>query len=133
VARAGHAGHGRAGLAPRGEAIAPSAIWAGVGGRSTSTQWKKSTRGSSAGTSRPGWLTSSPLLGTSKSWQISTTLCVPTGRSDQARCGLRLSLKVARPAPSGRPAAWRAGMRSPLVQLSLQSFMGRAPVVQGWG
>ena len=90
---------------------------------STITQWKKSTRGRSLGTSRSGLLTSSPRLGTSKSWQISANERVPTGTSLQARWGLRLSEKVTPFATSGRPAAKRVGMRSPLTQLSLQSFM----------
>jgi hypothetical protein len=77
----------------------------GRGGRSTSTQWKKSCRGSSAGTSRPRWLTSSARVGTSKSWQISTIESAPAGTSLQARWGLRLSLNTAPPAPSGLPAA----------------------------
>jgi len=40
---------------------------------STSVQWKKSTRGSEAGTLRPSLLTSVPSDGTSGSWQISTS------------------------------------------------------------
>ena len=75
VARASKPGTATAGpaLAARREAAAEraSAIALVAAGRSASSQWKKSTRGRSAGISRPGWLTSSPRLGTSKSWQIS--------------------------------------------------------------
>ena len=73
-------------------------------GRSTITQWKKSTRGRSSGTSRSLRLTSSPRLGTSKSWQISANDFVPGGISLQARWGLRLSEKPTPPSVR-RPAA----------------------------
>jgi hypothetical protein len=97
------------------------------GGRSTSTQWKKSTRGRSAGISRPGWFTSSAALGTSKSWQISTSELRAGGRSLQARCGLRLSPKVRRPAPSGgrRRSARGCGRR-------WSSCRSRASSVVSW-
>src|SRR5947207_6952270 len=103
----------------------PSAICASVGGRSTITQWKKSTRSRSAGTSRSGLLTSSPRLGTSKSWQISANDFVPAGTSLHAKCGFRLSEKPTPLAPSSLPAAYFAGMRSPLTQLLLTSFIVR--------
>src|SRR5215213_3370512 len=93
---------------------------------STRIQWKKSVRGRSAGTSRSGWLTSSPRLGTSKSWQISANDWVPAGTSLHSKCGLRFSEKVAPPLPSGLPAAYRSGIRSPLPQLSLHNFMMRS-------
>src|SRR4051794_36050044 len=102
---------------------APSGIALVAAGMSASSQWKKSTRGRSAGISRPTWLTSSPRLGTSKSWQIRTSDLVPDGSSLQPRCGLRLSENVVSVAPSRRPHAYFGGMRSPLGQLSLQSFM----------
>src|SRR5437762_499746 len=101
----------------------PSRISCSEAGRSTSTQWKKSTRARSAGTSRSGLLTSSPRLGTSKSWQISASDCVPAGTSLHAKCGFRLSEKVGVPPVSSLPAAYLDGMRSPLTQLSLQSFI----------
>src|SRR6185295_6609297 len=45
------------------------------------------------------------------------------GTSLHARCGFRLSEKPTPLAPSSLPAAKRTGMRSPLTQLSLQSFI----------
>ena len=49
--------------------------------------------------------TSSPRLGTSKSWQMSTSERVPAGSSLHARCGFRLSEKPTASAASRRPAA----------------------------
>src|SRR5258706_4357185 len=57
-------------------------------GRSTSTQWKKSTRGSAFGTVRPSLFTSSPRLGTSGSWQMSAKDFLSVGTSIHAQCGL---------------------------------------------
>src|SRR5262245_49054654 len=95
------------------------------GAMSTITQWKKSTRGKSAGTSRSALLTSSPRLGTSKSWQISTSDFVLAGSSLQARCGLTLSENPTPPAGSILPAAKHCGIVSPLLQLSLHNFIAR--------
>src|SRR5262245_38850771 len=53
--------------------------------------------------------------------------CVPAGTSLQARCGFRLSEKVGVPSAPSLPAAYFAGMRSPLTQLSLQSFIAAPP------
>jgi len=49
--------------------------------------------------------TSSPRLGTSKSWQISAKLFVPAGMSLQANCGLTLSENVGPPSAPSVPAA----------------------------
>jgi hypothetical protein len=99
----------------------PASMCAGLGGKSTMTQWKKSTRGSEAGTVRPSWLTSSPRLGTSGSQQISTSDFVPAGSSDQARWGLWL--------PPRQTWLWACGMQKALspwmmrVKLSVQNFI----------
>ena len=68
---------------------------------STITQWQKFTRGSDAGMVRPSLFTSSAFEGTSGSWQMMTTDCVPCGRSDHARCGLRFCDIFTRAAGSG--------------------------------
>src|SRR5438045_7966154 len=77
--------------------------------KSTSTQWKKSTRASDAGTVRPSLFTSSPLLGTSGSWQTSAKDCVPIGTSNHASCGLRFFESVACVFASGAQKASSAG------------------------
>jgi hypothetical protein len=64
-------------------------------GRSTSTQWKKSTRARLFGTTRPSWFTSSPLLGTSGSWQTMANDFVPIGTSIHESCGFRFFESVA--------------------------------------
>ena len=64
-------------------------------GRSMSTQWKKSVRGRSGGTSRSSWLTSSGRVGTSRSWTMIARLLAPSGTPDHARCGLRFGPKTA--------------------------------------
>ena len=61
------------------------AIGEASAGRSMSSQWKKSTRASEAGTTRPSWLTSSPRDGTSGSWQRSASDFVPAGSPDQVK------------------------------------------------
>ena len=82
---------GLAARAPRRPQWTPRAMPRAVGGRSTSTQWKKSTRGSDAGTTRPSWFTSSPRDGTSGSWHRSASERVPGGTSRHAKSGLRLA------------------------------------------
>src|SRR5262244_315213 len=74
-------------------------------GRSTSTQWKKSTRGSDFGTTRPSLLTSSPLLGTSGSWQVIANDFVPIGTSIHDSCGFSFFERVAWVAESGAQKA----------------------------
>src|SRR5690349_10833301 len=75
----------------------PSAIEDTVVGMSTSTQWKKSTRGRLAGTVRPSLFTSSPRLGTSGSWQIKTSDFADDGTPLHSSCGLVLSLNATCP------------------------------------
>jgi hypothetical protein len=53
----------------------------------------------------PGLVTSSPRLGTSKSWQIRTSDRVAAGSSLHARWGLTLSEKATPLEPSSRPQA----------------------------
>src|SRR5512134_2480037 len=92
-------------------------------GRSTSTQWKKSTRGRDAGTRRPSWFTSSPLLGTSGSWQTMAKDLVPMGTSVQARCGFWFFESVACVFGSMAQKAYSEGMTPPSSKLELVSFM----------
>src|SRR5258708_9134476 len=91
-------------------------------GRSTSTQWKKSTRGSERGTLRPSWFTSSPRLGTSGSWQRIANDLVPIGTSLHARCGLRFVESVACDFGSGAQNACSTGIAPPSEKLTLWSF-----------
>src|SRR3954467_539702 len=98
------------------------ALTAGTdGGSSTSTQWKKSTRGSDFGTVRPSRFTSSPRLGTSGSWQITAIDRVPFGRSLQVRLGLRFAESVACVFESGAQNANSAGITPPSAKLELVS------------
>ena len=85
------------------------------------SQCTKETRGRSAGTLRPGWLTSSPRLGTSSSMQVSTNDRVPAGASFQARCGLWLSDSAK--GSACLPKANCAGIGWPSLKLSLRSCM----------
>src|SRR6266540_1031150 len=97
------------GVTPRENSL--RAIGALSGGRSTSTQWKKSTRGSVAGTVRPSLFTSSPRDGTSGSWQISASDFVPAGTSLQRRSGFIFSDSLTCVAGSSAQNARSAGMR----------------------
>src|SRR5512141_1184015 len=95
-------------------------------GRSTTTQWKKSTRGSDLGIVRPSWFTSSPRLGTSGSWQRIANDFVPPGAPDHASCGLRLVESVAWDLGSGAQKANAAGIAPPSAKLALASFICRS-------
>jgi hypothetical protein len=101
----------------------PAEIVVRPGGMSTSTQWKKSTRGRLAGTSRPSWLTSSPRLGTSRSWQISTNERVSDGAPSQCRSGLRLLDSAMWLAASGTAKANSPGIGAMSAKALLQSLM----------
>src|SRR5258706_2679162 len=90
-----------------------------AGGRSTSTQWKKSTRGSERETLRPSWFTSSPRLGTSGSWQRIAKDFVPIGASLHARCGLRFFESVTCDFGSAAQNACSAGITPPSRKLVL--------------
>src|SRR5512139_567073 len=103
---------------------APRAIDVAVGGRSTSTQWKKSTRGSDAGTTRPSWLTSSPREGTSGSWQTSANERVPAGAPLHAKSGFRFCDSATCVAGSMRPNANSGGIAPPSANAVVASFMG---------
>ena len=74
------------------------------------SQCTNSTRGSSAGTVRPGWFMSSPRLGTSGAVQVS-------------RCGLWLSDSVTGASAAGWPKANVAGIGWPEAKLSLRNCM----------
>src|SRR5258708_18576824 len=91
-------------------------------GRSTSTQWKKSTRGSERGTLRPSWFTSSPRLGTSGSWHRIAKDFVPIGTSLHASCGLRFAESVTCDFASGAQNACSTGIAPPSEKLTLWSF-----------
>src|SRR5690606_15530464 len=103
------------------------------GDTSTRTQWKKSVRGRSAGTSRPSWLTSSGRVGTSGSTHRTAKDRVPSGTSDQARCGLRLPARVTWVCGSTRAKALRSGMTPWSGKDSLYSFMGSSVGASGSG
>src|ERR1700674_396785 len=110
------------GVTPRENS--PRASGAVSGGRSTSTQWKKSTRGSVAGTVLPSLFTSSPRDGTSGSWQISASDFVPAGTSLQRRSGFMFSASLTCVAGSGTQNARSPGMRPPSANAVLVSRIG---------
>src|SRR6185312_13564681 len=114
---------------PRGvtlEENSPAATEFVPRGRSTSSQWKKSTRGSDARTLQPSLFTSSPRLGTSGSWQMIAKERAPPGAPSQARCGLRFFESVACDSGSGAQNAYSAGITPPSEKLELVSFIAAA-------
>src|SRR5262249_31000600 len=98
-------------------------ISAASDGKSTNTQWKKSTRARDAGTVRPSLFTSSPRDGTSGSWQINTRDFVPAGNPLQAKSGLRLRESLTCATGSIAPKANSAGMTPPSAKAVVLSFM----------
>src|SRR6185503_20124690 len=97
------------------------------GGRSTITQWKKSTRARDLGTVRPSLFTSSPLLGTSGSWQTIANDFVPAGAPLHESCGLRFCDSVTWLFASGAQNANSAGITPPSAKLALVIFIGGEP------
>ena len=104
----------------------PAATAVTDAGKSTSTQWKKSTRASEARTTWPSWFTSSPRLGTSGSWQTIAYDFVAGGAPLHASCGLRFFDSVAWVFGSGAQNANSAGIAPPSAKLVLASFISPA-------
>src|SRR5687767_899955 len=102
---------------------APRAIDAVVRGRSISTQWKKSTRGSDAGTTRPSLFTSSPFDGTSGSWHRSANDSVPVGASLQAKSGFVFVDRATCEAASGLQKANCGGMGAASAKAVVINFI----------
>src|SRR6185295_8315293 len=101
----------------------PRSIGAASGGKSTSTQWKKSTRASDEAMVRPSLLTSSPREGTSGSWHSSTRDFAPVGNPTHAKSGLRLPESLTCVTGSIAPNANSTGMTPPSAKAVVVSCM----------
>src|SRR5512132_1257584 len=91
-------------------------------GMSTSTQWKKSTRGKRAGTETPSLFTLSGPEGTSGSWQMTAKDLILFGASLQRIAGLKFGPIVQWFRSSGTQNAYSSGIGSSYGQASITTF-----------